>query len=80
MWASGGIVRAQARALELAGWVRNEPDGAVVLIAKGDATALDSLERHLKVGPRRSVVVSVVRRELTCFDTSRLPSPFLIER
>ena len=73
-------VREQARALELAGWVRNEPDGAVVLVASGDATALDTLERQLKVGPRHSTVTEVVRRELTSFDAVDLPSPFLIER
>ncbi len=73
-------VREQARALELAGWVRNEPDGAVVLVASGEATALDTLERQLKVGPRQSTVTDVVRRELTSFDAAGLPSPFLIER
>ncbi len=73
-------VREQARALELAGWVRNEPDGAVVLVASGDTTALDLLERQLKVGPRHSTVTDVVRRELSSFDAAGLPSPFLIER
>jgi acylphosphatase len=73
-------VREQARALELAGWVRNEPDGAVVLVASGEATALDTLERQLKVGPRQSTVTDVFRRELTSFDAAGLPSPFLIER
>jgi len=73
-------VREQARALELAGWVRNEPDGAVVLVASGEATALDTLERQLKVGPRQSTVTDVVRRELTSFDAVGLPLPFLIER
>lgn len=73
-------VREQARALELAGWVRNEPDGGVVLVASGEATALDTLERQLKVGPRQSTVTAVLRRELTSFDAVGLPSPFLIER
>ena len=74
------FVREEARALALAGWVRNEPDGAVVLVAAGDAIALDSLERLLKVGPRHATVAHVVRRELTSFDAAGLPSPFLIER
>ncbi|WP_396200163.1 acylphosphatase [Gemmatimonas sp.] len=73
-------VREQARSLELAGWVRNEPDGAVVLVASGEATALDVLERQLKIGPRHSMVTDVVRRELTSFDAAGLPSLFLIER
>lgn len=73
-------VREQARSLELAGWVRNAPDGAVVLVAPGEATALDALERRLKIGPRHSTVTDVVRRELTSFDAAGLPSLFLIER
>lgn len=73
-------VREQARALELAGWVRNEADGAVVLVAAGETAALDTLERQLKVGPRQSTVTDVVRRELTGFDAEGLPSLFLIER
>ena len=82
---AGGVgfrwyVREQARVLAIAGWVRNEPDGAVVLVASGDATALDSLERQLRVGPRHAIVTDVTRRELTSFDATGLPSPFLIER
>jgi len=73
-------VREHARALELAGWVRNEPDGAVVLVASGDTTALDLLERQLKDGPPHSTVTDVLRRELSSFDAAGLPSPFLIER
>lgn len=73
-------VREHARALALAGWVRNEPDGAVVLVACGDAVALDSLERQLRVGPRQSTVTDVVRRELTSFEAKGLPDPFAIER
>lgn len=73
-------VRAQARALGLAGWVRNEPDGAVVLVASGEAMALDTLERVLTVGPQYAKVSNVVRRELTSFDAMGLPTPFLIER
>nr|WP_309669769.1 acylphosphatase [Gemmatimonas sp.] len=73
-------VREQARALGLAGWVRNEPDGAVVLVASGEAMALDTLERVLTIGPQYSTVSNVVRRELTSFDAMGLPTPFLIER
>ena len=73
-------VRAQARALELAGWVRNEPDGAVVLVASGEAASLDALELQLHIGPRHSTVTNVVRRELTSFDAVGLPTTFVIER
>lgn len=73
-------VREQARTLQLAGWVRNEPDGAVVLVAAGEAASLDALERELHLGPRHSTVTSVVRRELTSFDAVDLSTPFVIER
>ena len=73
-------VRGQARVLELAGWVRNEPDGAVVIVACGQTAALDELERQLHVGPRQSIVSEVVSRELTSFDAVGLPAPFTIER
>jgi acylphosphatase len=73
-------VREQARALELAGWVRNEPDGTVVLVAAGEAEAMDALERQLRVGPRHSAVTDVSRRELTSFDAVDLPALFTIER
>ena len=73
-------VRERARALELVGWVRNEPDGAVVLVAAGEAATLDAFERHLRIGPRHSAVTDVVMRELTSFDATELPAPFAIER
>jgi acylphosphatase len=45
------FVRELARALDLAGWVRNEPDGAVVLMAEGTPDALAQLEAAVRVGP-----------------------------
>ena len=74
------FVRERARALDLAGSVRNEPDGAVVVIATGHPTALDELETHLRAGPPASRVADVVRRELTRFDAVGLPRPFTIDR
>lgn len=40
-----------ARKLGLTGWVRNEPDGTVCLVAEGEPTALDRLVRLLHGGP-----------------------------
>ena len=74
------FVREQARALAISGWVRNEPDGAVVLVASGEAVALDALEHQLRVGPTHSTVTEVVRRELTSFDAIGLPAAFTISR
>ncbi len=73
-------VRELARTLELAGWVRNERDGAVVLVAAGEAASLDALEHELHIGPRHATVTTVVRRELTGFDAVDLPTLFMIER
>ncbi|WP_396219609.1 acylphosphatase [Gemmatimonas sp.] len=73
-------VREHARALALTGWVRNEADGAVVLVAAGEAAMLETFERHLRVGPRDSTVTGIVMRELTSFDARGLPAPFAIER
>jgi acylphosphatase len=33
------------------GWVRNTPEGAVEIVAEGDAEALDRFERHVRQGP-----------------------------
>jgi len=46
----------QARELGLIGWVRNRRDGAVELVAEGDALALDALRRYCKTGPSGAVV------------------------
>jgi acylphosphatase len=45
-----------ARALGLAGWVRNLPDGAVEVEAEGDEARLHELELFLRQGPRMSRV------------------------
>lgn len=41
----------QARRLNLAGWVRNEPDGTVRVVAEGPEEALKSLLDFLHRGP-----------------------------
>lgn len=61
-----------ARALGLAGWVRNLPDGSVEALAVGEASALAELENALRVGPAGSHVESVSRRESEFVD----PPPF----
>ena len=45
-----------ARALGLAGWVRNMPDGAVEVDAEGPESALRELEQFLRRGPRMAHV------------------------
>jgi acylphosphatase len=48
-----------ARELGLTGWVANEPDGSVRVVAEGSPTALDRLERDLHDGPIGAVVDGV---------------------
>ncbi len=61
--------RAAARGLDLRGWVRNLSDGDVELLACGNATAVDQLERWLWEGPPAARVTHV-RREPRAFADS----------
>lgn len=54
------FVQRHARGLGLTGWVRNNPDGTVSLLAQGPGTQLDSLVAHLKEGSMLSRVDDVV--------------------
>ena len=60
-------VRGWARKLDLTGWVRNEADGTVRLVAEGETDALDRLTRLLWGGPPTASVeaVEVERTEAT---------------
>lgn len=71
------FVRESARALDLAGWVRNQADGTVLLEARGDRAALAALRTAVARGPSAAVVDRVV--ELESHDLA-LPYPFAVER
>ena len=45
-----------ARALNLTGWVRNRPDGAVEVVAEGPRSALEQLLAFLNEGPSHAWV------------------------
>lgn len=52
--------RRQAAELSLTGWVMNaDEERAVDLVAEGDATALDELQRRLEIGPPAARVEAV---------------------
>ena len=51
-----------AAALGLDGWVRNRRDGAVEILAIGDAAAIVRLAEACRDGPRGAMVASVERR------------------
>jgi len=52
-------VESQARALGIAGWVRNNPDGAVEVLAVGSGEQLSALHSKLRSGPRAARVDAV---------------------
>ena len=56
--------RSQARALGLAGWVRNEPDGSVSALFSGQAGDVAAMLDRLRKGPPGAEV-----RDVTAQDT-----------
>lgn len=68
----------EAQALDLAGWVRNEPDGSVSGEAEGSEAALAAYRGRLAEGP---TFAAVGRLDWEPQDVrSSLPSPFQILR
>lgn len=68
----------EARALELAGWVRNEPDGSVSGEVEGPEAALAAFRARLAEGP---AYATVGRLDWEALDVrSSLPFPFQILR
>ena len=53
----------QARRLGVVGWVRNEPDGSVLLHAEGEDDAVDALVEWCHEGPGSARVQHVAVRE-----------------
>ncbi len=49
----------EAQRLGLTGWATNLPNGSVEVVAEGDPTALELLNRWLRNGPPRSSVSTV---------------------
>lgn len=52
----------RAREIGLTGYVRNEPDGTVTVVAEGRRSDLEGLLSYLRVGPRSAVVTRVTDR------------------
>jgi acylphosphatase len=57
--------RQQARRLDVAGWVANEPDGSVLLEAEGPADRVDALVKWCREGPPHARVDRVWTSETT---------------
>lgn len=72
------FVRERARRLGLAGWVRNEPDGAVLVEVEGDAAGVGRLAEMVAEGPDGALVDGVARLSPDTVDP--LPDPFTVMR
>jgi acylphosphatase len=57
------FVEREAHILGIAGWVRNNPDGAVEVLAMGTRDQLSGLRSRLREGPRAARVDDVEERE-----------------
>jgi acylphosphatase len=73
------FVREHARALRLAGWVKNLPDGMVELEVAGPAERVDELLAHVADGPDGAVVAGVDDVQISDPEAP-LPETFMIER
>jgi acylphosphatase len=69
------FVRAEARRLRLAGWVRNLEDGSVEVETEGAEGSVEALAKALRSGPPGA---RVSRVEDVSPGTDDLPEPFTI--
>ena len=53
----------KARSLGVTGWVRNEPDGSVLVHAEGEDDAVDALVAWCRTGPSMARVTDVAVRD-----------------
>jgi acylphosphatase len=71
------FVQESANSLDLAGWVRNTPDGSVEIEAEGNPAEVQRLRVLLDDGPSRARVESV---EAIAVGSEQLERPFRIKR
>jgi acylphosphatase len=72
------FIRERARALQVAGWVRNLDSGGVEVAAKGSDEALATLLAAVREGPPGARVSRVIERSRT--PVGEFPSPFTVMR
>src|SRR6266536_2278037 len=53
------FVEREAQILQIAGWVRNNPDGSVEVLAQGSRDQLAGLHSRLREGPRAARIDDV---------------------
>ncbi len=68
---------AEARLLQLAGWVRNRSDGSVEAVVSGEAEALDRLEQWAQRGPAGARVHAVKTRAASAAEAADVGAPFI---
>jgi acylphosphatase len=71
-----GFVQEQARALHLAGWVRNLSSGNVEIAASGSEEGVSALLAAVRQGPPGATVKQVIK--LVPQPTLELPHPFTV--
>jgi len=74
------FVREEARRLDLRGWVRNEPNGDVVIEAWGNLEVLGALEALVRMGPPNAEVTHVLFETADALAAVSLPYPFTVHR
>jgi acylphosphatase len=74
------FVQEEARALGLRGWVRNTPNGDVVLEVGGAPEVVDGLMRAVALGPPASRVESLLAEPADAESSEALPTPFVVHR
>ncbi len=67
----------EGRALDLAGYARNLPDGSVEVVARGPEDSLRALIGYLKIGPALAIVTGV---QVDWDDATPVSRPFSIRR
>lgn len=54
------FVQKQAEIFQLKGWVRNSPDGSVLVMVQGEKAVIDTFIDYLRIGPTMSRVTNVL--------------------
>lgn len=58
------FVQKRAAEFNISGWVKNQPDGSVFVVAQGDAKDMESFLDHLKSGPSAARVTRFIKSEI----------------
>lgn len=58
------FTKKQADILGLKGWVKNAPDGSVLVLVQGHQTDVDTFTDYLRIGPTRSRVSGLHKVEM----------------